>query len=89
MGNAFIVLNLASDHSVDLLLDYRNGHPLVVSKGQWKMHPNQILEVALRPAQLNSEQSVMLFQVFNNSELRLTGFSELLGNNGLKLLPVN
>ena len=88
-GNAFIVLNLASDHSVDLLLDYRNGHPLVVSKGQWKMHPQQILEVALHSAQISDEQSVMLFQVFNNNELRLTGFSELLGNNGLKLLPVN
>jgi len=87
-GNAFIVLNLASDNSVKLILDYRNGHPIVVSKGQWKMHPEQILEVALNSTQTSPEQSVMLFQVFNNNELRLKGFSELLGNNGLKLLPV-
>ena len=87
-GDAFIVLNLESDHSVSLILDYRNGHPMIVSKGQWKMHPEQILEVALLSADIYPEQSVMLFQVFNNKELRLKGFSELLGNNGLKLLPI-
>ncbi|MFT5707412.1 MAG: hypothetical protein ACI9ES_001703, partial [Oceanospirillaceae bacterium] len=86
-GSAFIVLDLQQDNSAKLILDYRNGHPMIVSKGQWKMLSNQVLELNLNSHDARIAQSVMLFQVFNNHELKLKSFSELLGNKGLKLLP--
>ena len=86
--SAFIVIDLLSNNSARLILDFRNGHPLNVNQGHWKMLSSEVLELTLGEQADNTEQSVMLFQVFNNKELRLKGFSEILGNSGLKLLPV-
>ncbi|MEH6445070.1 MAG: hypothetical protein V7784_14330 [Oceanospirillaceae bacterium] len=86
-ASAFIVLDLQQDNSARLILDYRNGHPMIVNNGRWRMLSNQVLELSLDSQDARIAQSVMLFQVFNNHELRLKGFSELLGNAGLKLLP--
>lgn len=88
IDNAFIVLNLEENNTADMIIDYRNGHPMIVSNGHWKMRTNQVLELSLLSETNVSEQNIMLFQVFNNHELRLKGFSELLGKTGLKLLPI-
>jgi hypothetical protein len=88
IDNAFIVLNLEENNTADMIIDYRNGHPMIVSIGHWKMRANQVLELSLLSETNISEQNVMLFQVFNSHELRLKGFSELLGRTGLKLLPI-
>jgi hypothetical protein len=86
--SAFIVLDLQQDSSADLIIDFRNGHPLEINQGQWKMLSSEVLELTLGDQSEGDGQSVMLFQVFNNKELRLKGFSEILGSNGLQLLPV-
>ncbi len=86
--SAFIVLDLEQDNSAKLIIDFRNGHPLEINPGQWKMLSNAVLELTVGDQADSDGQSVMLFQVFNNKELRLKGFSEILGNTGLKLLPV-
>lgn len=88
VDNAFIVLNLEQTNKASLIIDYRNGHPMIVSNGNWKMRSNQVLELNLFSATPEAEQSVMLFQVYNNHELSLKGFSEQLGKAGLKLLPI-
>ncbi|EPJ44480.1 MAG: hypothetical protein OFPII_34470 [Osedax symbiont Rs1] len=87
-SDAFIVLNLFENEQAELILDYRNGHPLLVNKGTWKVNSNNTLELELKSNAGFEEQNIMLFEVFNNHELRLKGFSELLGQRGLKLLPV-
>ncbi len=87
-SDAFIALNLFEDKKAELILDYRNGHPMLVIKGAWKVNSNNTLELDLKSNAGIEEQNIMLFQVFNNHELRLKGFSELLGQRGLKLLPV-
>lgn len=87
-ASAFIVLDLQQDNKARLILDYRNGHPLVINQGDWKMLSDHVLELRLVESAAGGEQSVMLFEVFNNNELRLKGFSELLGSSGLKLLPI-
>jgi hypothetical protein len=88
IDNAFIVLNLEENNTADMIIDYRSGHPMIISNGYWKMRANQVLELSLHSEANIPEQNVMLFQVFNNHELRLKGFSELLGKTGLKLLPI-
>ena len=88
VDNAFIVLNLEEDNKASLIIDYRNGHPMIVSNGNWKIRSNQVLELNLFSAAPEPEQSVMLFQVYNNHELSLKSFSEQLGKAGLKLLPI-
>jgi uncharacterized membrane protein len=88
-GSAFIVLDLGADKAAALILDYRNGQPVLVNKGRWKMNANQLIEIDLVASDVSAEQSVMLFQIFNNHELRLKGFSEILGQTGLQLLPAN
>lgn len=86
---AFIVLNLDEDNSASLILDYRNGQPMIVNAGVWEMLANQVVSVNLKDVDSALESSVMLFQVFDSHELKLKGFSELLGNSGLKLLPIH
>ena len=88
VDDAFIVLNLNEDNSAALILDYRSGHPLVVNRGHWKMLENQVIALNLPAASHQLQGSAMLFQVFDNKELRLKGFSELLGGAGLRLLPL-
>lgn len=86
--NAFIVLDLQQNSTAKLILDYRNGHPMIVNDGSWKMLSDDIVELNLEGGNGDIDQSIMLFQVFNNKELRLKGYSELLGNTGLRLLPI-
>jgi len=85
---AFIVLSLKENQDVELIIDSRNGNPMVVTSGRWSILPNQVLELSLNSSYSENESTVMLFQVFNNQELRLKGFSEVLGKTGLKLLPI-
>jgi len=87
-ADAFIVLNLNTDNSATLILDYRNGHPMLVNNGHWKMLENQVIAVKLKALDDNLQDTLMLFQVYDSKELRLKSFSELLGKGGLKLLPI-
>jgi len=86
--DAFIVLNLNTDNSATMILDYRNGHPMLVNNGHWEMLENQVIAVKLKALDNNLQDSLLLFQVYDSKELRLKGFSELLGKVGLKLLPI-
>lgn len=87
-NDAFIVLSLTESQDVELIIDSRNGNPMIVSSGRWSLLPNQVLELSLDSGHSENESTVMLFQIFNNQELRLKGFSEVLGQTGLKLLPI-
>ncbi|NQZ32344.1 MAG: hypothetical protein HRU06_13820 [Oceanospirillaceae bacterium] len=84
---AFIVLNLDEDNSASLILDYRNGQPMIVNTGTWEMLVNQVVSVNLNASDSQLPSSVMLFQVFDSHELKLKGYSDLLGSE-LKLLPI-
>jgi len=86
--DAFIVLNLNSDNSATMILDYRNGHPMLVNNGHWELLENQVIAVKLKALDNSLQDSLLLFQVYDSKELRLKGFSELLGQVGLKLLPI-
>lgn len=86
--DAFIVLNLNTDNSATMIFDYRNGHPMLVNEGQWERLENQVIAVKLKALDNNLQDTLMLFQVYDSRELRLKGFSELLGQAGLKLLPI-
>lgn len=87
--SAFIVLNLQKNNHLKLIIDYRNGHPIVIKEGDWKISENRVLSLNLDRVENDTEQSIILFQMFENRMLRQKGYSDILGKEGLSLLPSN
>ena len=81
----FVVLDLKEEHIASMLLDYRNGQPLIVMAGEWKWSDNEKLVLHFMKRDGNEEQSIMWLKRAANGSLVQDGFSPHFGRSGVEL----
>ncbi len=82
--NVFVVLDLLDDQKASMLLDYRNGQPLIVMNGVWKWKSSDTLLLEFSEQDGRQQQSFLLLRRTVNGFVQ-QGFSSEFGRAGLSL----
>lgn len=80
----FVVLDLLDQQQARMLLDYRNGQPLIVVIGQWRWQSETTLLVEFSAQDGRSRQSFLLLERTPRG-FRQQGFSSYFGRSGITL----
>ncbi len=81
----FVVLDLKEDQAASMLLDYRNGQPLIVMSGEWKWNEEGRLMLHFIKQDGQDQQSIMWFKRSANGSLVQDGFTPQFGRSGFEL----
>lgn len=81
----FVVLDVLAEQRVSMLLDYRNGQPLIVLKGQWRWNENGKLILDFVEVDGRQQHTILVMSRKSDGGLKQEGFSEEFGREGLEL----
>lgn len=84
-NNIFVVLDVLPEQNATMLLDYRNGQPLIIFKGQWSWNENGKLILDFKDVDGRSQQTILVMSRKSDGGLKQEGFSEEFGREGLEL----
>lgn len=84
-NEVFIVLDLLSKKTATMLLDYRNGQPLIVKLGEWQWKNNQTLILHFTKQDGRDQESFLLLKRTRSGNFVQEGFSAEFGRGGIEL----
>jgi uncharacterized membrane protein len=84
-NEVFAVLDLRQNNSATMLLDYRNGQPLIVLSGRWEWKNNDKLALYFTDQDGRKQESILLLRRTTSGSFIQEGFSAEFGRTGFEL----
>ncbi|WP_054340269.1 hypothetical protein [Neptunomonas antarctica] len=84
-NEVFAVLDLRQNNSAKMLLDYRNGQPLIVMSGRWEWSDNNKLALYFTDQDGREQESILLLRRTRSGSFIQEGFSAEFGRTGFEL----